>query len=184
MRMAPRRRRLGHRPVDGAGGAAVCPERLIVDDLRALGRWLARRDWVARRGLVGRLSPYPALLCLCAAGAGDLPVKLLAVARLSQGHVLAGVGAAGGQGGRHAGGHADLPRGRAGAAQPGLVCQVRATPLHWRKVVYDSVRQQSAWRLARVQWRTWRRRLRGWRQQEASGDGWAAIRRRLRQLNG
>ena len=68
-------------------------ERLIVDDLRALGRWLARRDWVARaEAWVGRLSPYPALLCFALPGLAIVPVKLLAVALLSQGHVLAGVG--------------------------------------------------------------------------------------------
>lgn len=188
MRMAPRRRGWVTALLTVLAVLLFALERLIVDDLRALGRWLARRDWVARaEAWVGRLSPYPALLCFALPGLAILPVKLLAVALLSQGHVLAGVGVL-------------LAAKAVGtlavtriyhAAEPALLslawfARVRATLLHWRKVVYDSVRQQYAWRLACVQWRAWRHRLRGWRQQGGQRwrRRWAAIRRRLRQLNG
>ena len=81
MRMAPRRRGWVTALLTVLAVLLFALERLIVDDLRALGRWLARRDWVARaEAWVGRLSPYPALLCFALPGlaiviAGLLPVN-------------------------------------------------------------------------------------------------------------
>ena len=130
-------------------------ERLIVDDLRALGRWLARRDWVARaEAWVGACRRIRPCCAFALPGLAILPVKLLAVALLSQGHVLAGWGCCW----RPRRQARWRSRGFYHAAEPALLslawfARVRATLLHWRKVVYDSVRQQYAWRLACVQWR-------------------------------
>ena len=69
MRMAPRRRGWVTALLTVLAVLLFALERLVVDDLRALGRWLARRDWVARaEAWVGRLSPYPALLCFALPG--------------------------------------------------------------------------------------------------------------------
>lgn len=162
-------------------------ERLIVDDLRALGRWLARRRWVARaEARVAQLSPYPALLCFVVPGLAILPVKLLAVAMLSHGHVLMGVGVL-------------LAAKALGtlavtriyhAAEPALLrlgwfARLRTHWLQLRAALYDSVRTQAWWQAASVRVQGWRDTLHAWRRQggQRGRRRWAAIRRRLRQLN-
>lgn len=159
-------------------------ERLLVDDLRALGRWLAQRRWVARaEAWVAQLPPYPALLCFAAPGLAILPVKLLAVAMLSHGHVLIGLGVL-------------LAAKALGtlavtriyhAAEPALLrlawfARWRARLLCWRAMLYDSVRQQAWWRRASQRvwaWRAWWLDRRS-RSGQAVRRRWAAIRRQLR----
>ena len=135
--------------------------------------WRAVTGWRAR-GLGGALVAVSGPCCAALPGLAILPVKLLAVALLSQGHVLAGGGAAGGQGGKarwRSRGFTTRPSRRC-SAWPGFARGARRAIA----LAQGGIRQRApaihAWRLACVQWRPWRRRLRGWRQQEANaGDG-------------
>lgn len=86
-------RRLLTPPLTLLAALVFLAERLLIDDIRALTRWVGRLGLVARgEAWVARLSPYPALLCFLLPGLLILPFKLLAVALFARGHLLSGLG--------------------------------------------------------------------------------------------